>query len=424
MRRYRFPSALLVVVLAGCSLGPSYGSASSAIPEGAQNAGSGIRFRTLYNFGYHRSDGAQPMSALYRTSECAQTCQEHLYGTTAAGGANKGGTIFDVYTDDVTVGYYDETVVMSFSPAQTGSDPTGSVIEAARRSQRWLLATASHGGAHGKGTVVTPRGTGATLSFNGRNGSLPTSGLTAGPHQQHGFLFYTTTSKGGAHGLGTILAIRLSQNELTSKVLYSFSGASDGANPNSGLNSSHFGTTFGSNDVPATVYEFDPGNSTAPATIYTFTSSEDGVDPTGVAVQYRKSTPVLYGTTVEGGASGYGTLYELKQTGSKYAKETLHTFAGGSADGAYPQGALANVYYYGKFSGYYGVTEKGGSHDCGTIFRLDISSGDYAVVYSFTCGKDGAYPKAPLVYGADGLTGTTSAGGHYHRGTVFTFKAP
>jgi uncharacterized repeat protein (TIGR03803 family) len=424
MRHRDFGSILFVLTLIGCSLaGSNSTSPSSAMAERADSHGSSIAFRTLYSFGYHQSDGAQPQSALYRTESCTQTCQEHLYGTTAAGGANNAGTVYDVYTYDQTQGYYDGMVVMNFSPTATGSDPMGSVILAAHRSGGTLLTTASQGGAHGKGTVVSVH-TGITLSFDGHNGSLPTSGLTATPQRQHGYLFYTTTSEGGAHGLGTILAIGLSKDKLTSRVLYSFTGNSDGAHPNSAFSSSFFGTTSGSKTVPATVYEFNPGLSSVPTTIYTFTSSKDGAQPTGVAVLVKHSVPVLYGTTVQGGAAGYGTLYELKKTGSSYKKVTLHTFAGGSADGAYPQGSLANVYYYGKFSGFYGVTEKGGSHDCGTIFRINLLTAEYAVVYSFKCGKDGAYPEAPLVFGADGLAGTTSADGAYHGGTVFTFKTP
>lgn len=425
MRRYRLWSALLVIALAGCSLvGSSSTSESSAIPgESAHSGSSSIKFRTLYRFGYHQSDGVHPRAALYSTASCTQTCQENIYGTTAAGGTNNAGIIYDVSTDDLTIGNFDESTVMNFSPAGTGSDPTGSVIRDKNGFGGSLLTTASRGGAHDKGTVVKLRGAGSVLSFAGHNGAFPTSGLTAGPRQRHGYLFYTTTSGGGAQGLGAILAIRLSNNRLTPKILYSFSGKSDGAHPNSQLvgESSFIGTTSGSKDVAATVYEFTPGQSSTPTTLYTFENSADGAEPTGVIEQSESSVPVLYGTTIEGGSSGYGTLYELKQTGSQYTKVTLHTFAGGSADGAYPQGP-PSYRSNGTFSGFYGVTEKGGSHNCGTIFRYDLDSGNYAVVYSFKCGKDGAYPEAPLASGADGLCGTTSAGGFANKGTVFTFR--
>lgn len=424
MQRPDFSSILLVLVLAGCSLGGSSNTPQgSAIPQRAQSASSSIAFRTLYSFGYHQYDGSKPKSALHAIFNCTRTCSENIYGTTAAGGVNNAGTVYDIYTDDATLGYYDGVVDMSFSPAQTGSNPTGSVIRDKSGHGATLLATASQGGAHGKGTVVKLSGAGFTLSFDGHNGAFPTSGLTAGPHQRLGYRFYTTTSAGGAHGLGAILAVRLWNEKLTPSVLYSFSGKSDGVHPNSAIGPYYFGTTSGSKRAPPTVYQFNPKGSPVLTTIYTFASSEEGTEPTGVVWQLKGSHAVLYGTTLRGGSPGYGTLYELKPAGSKYTKVILHAFAGGSADGIYPQGTIYSGSYNG-FSTLYGVTEKGGSHNCGTIFRFDLDSADYAVLYSFKCGKDGAYPQAGLAFGADGLVGTTSAGGAYHQGTVFTFKIP
>ena len=81
---------------------------------------------------------------------------------------------------------------------------------------------------------------------------------------------------------------------------------------------------------------------------------KDGADPTGVFAVSQNSVSVIYGTTAQGGSSGYGTFYELKQTGSHYKKVTLHTFAGGSTDGAYPQGAPA----YRSDNEFYGVTKR------------------------------------------------------------------
>ena len=153
-------------------------------------------------------------------------------------------------------------------------------------------------------------------------------------------------------------------------------------------------------------------------TLYTFESSSDGVTPTGVvAAGYAAPKVVLFGTTVKGGSTGYGTLYELKVNGSTSIKTTLHTFTGSSGDGAFPQGPLASGY---------GVTKSGGSGGCGTIFSVDILSGKYTSLYSFTCGDGGAYPEAPLTwYGGfygNFLYGTTSAGGTANEGTVFSYK--
>jgi uncharacterized repeat protein (TIGR03803 family) len=85
------------------------------------------------------------------------------------------------------------------------------------------------------------------------------------------------------------------------------------------------------------------------------------------------------------------------------------------------------VYGGESFSSLYVVTRGGGSGGCGTIFSYDLSSAKYRLLYSFSCGADGAYPEAPIIsdvtYG--GLYyGTTSAGGTAGDGTVFSFTPP
>ena len=57
--------------------------------------------------------------------------------------------------------------------------------------------------------------------------------------------------------------------------------------------------------------------------LYSFTGGTDGADPQGVIFDTQGN---LCGTTVHGGAHGYGTVFKLSQRG----KETLlHIFQGG-----------------------------------------------------------------------------------------------
>lgn len=419
MRRHSMWWIMLFALLTGCSLTRSSFPGAPAATEHLRSEASAITLVTLYSFGVAAYDGAHPQSAPFTTGRsCANTCREDIYGTTSAGGVDDSGTVYDVFSNNLTAKEFGEYVVMSFSPTSTGSDPTGSVVLALRQGRGPLLTTASQGGQYGQGTVIALiGGPPAVRPLSGRDGAFPTSGLTDGPHQKNGHVFYTTTSGGGAHALGAILEVKLSAKELSSKVLYSFLGHSDGAHPNSPLSAGYFGTTSGSKDIPATVYEFVPGPMSALTTIYTFGSSADGTDPMGVYADFEGSIPLLFGTTRKGGSSGYGTLYELKQEGTNYTRISLHAFTGGRSDGAYPQGPPQ------KFDDFlWGVTKKGGRHNCGTIYRLDSYSGGYEVVYSFKCGKDGAYPEAPLTAGgAQGLIGTTTAGGTDNDGTVFSF---
>jgi uncharacterized repeat protein (TIGR03803 family) len=354
---------------------------------------------------------------------CASVCTAEVIGNTSTGGTNNAGTIYLLFSPDLTTGgRWTERALLSYTPSETGSDPTGSVI--ARNGYGGpIFGMASQGGTHGKGTAVEIKGTTDTvLSFNGRDGAFPAGGLFHLGHTN-----FAATSAGGSHDLGAIVSITR-YKRLRPKVLYSFSGQSDGEYPNSQLTACdqygcpHYGTTAGSKSVPATVYAFTPGKGLA--TLYTFASSKDVGTPTGVTPYgyYGSSKNVsLFGTTLKGGSSGYGTLYVLKPHGSTYKKVTLHTFAGAATDGAYPYGPP--IITEGEHL--YLVTASGGSGGCGTIFSYDLSSAKYTLLYSFRCGADGAYPEAPIVsdvtYG-NLYYGTTSAGGTANDGVVFSFN--
>ncbi len=111
-----------------------------------------------------------------------------------------------------------------------------------------------------------------------------------------------------------------------------------------------------------------------------------------------------------GGASGYGTVFEVTPDGTE---TVLHSFTGGT-DGSYPAAGLLRD----AKGNLYGTTTGGGSDGYGTVFRVTMT-GTETVLHSFT-GSDGYYPIAGLVKDANGnLYGTTEFGGSHGSGTVF-----
>ena len=74
----------------------------------------------------------------------------------------------------------------------------------------------------------------------------------------------------------------------------------------------------------------------------------------------------LYGTTVYGGTSGDGTVFQVSTAGTE---AVIYTFAGG-ADGANPYAGLTNV--NGTL---YGTTNRGGANGHGAVFNI-TTSGD------------------------------------------------
>ena len=158
-----------------------------------------------------------------------------------------------------------------------------------------------------------------------------------------------------------------------------------------------------------------PGDSASFQVVYTFQDSADGGNPfAGLTVDRAGN---LYGTTSSGG-SGYGTAFELKNTAKGYKYVVLHTFAGGS-DGANPYARLMP----GAGGKLYGTTVNGGGAGAGTVFELLPGKAPRTerVLYAFTQSVQGANPSAgDLTIDSNGVIyGTTQYGGAYGQGTVF-----
>ncbi len=94
--------------------------------------------------------------------------------------------------------------------------------------------------------------------------------------------------------------------------------------------------------------------------LHSFTGGSDGSNPEGSLIQ---SGSTLYGMTYEGGSGGYGTIFSEPVAGGP--ETILHSFTGGNADGEYPDGSLIQ-----SGSTLYGMTNGGGSGGKGTIFSI------------------------------------------------------
>ena len=97
--------------------------------------------------------------------------------------------------------------------------------------------------------------------------------------------------------------------------------------------------------------------------LYSFTGGTkgDGANPEAGLVQDTHGN--LYGTTISGGAHGYGTVFEVDTTG----KETvLYSFTGANGDGGAPRAGLV-LDMQGNL---YGTTTGGGASGAGTVFQL------------------------------------------------------
>jgi len=156
------------------------------------------------------------------------------------------------------------------------------------------------------------------------------------------------------------------------------------------------------------------------AVIHSFNNNgKDAADP--VASLVADSNGNLYGTTNEGGAYGYGTVFELSpKTGGGWTSKILHNFNNNNIDGYNPEASLI----FDASGNLYGTTVNGGDYLYGTAFELSPSAGNWTeqILHGFgpDTTSDGWFPQASLVFDSAGnLYGTAPAGGIHGGGTVF-----
>ena len=344
------------------------------------------------------SDGANPFSGVILDSA------GNLYGTTAYGGSayrNAGhGVVYELSTTGQL------TVLYTFSGGTDGAYPYAGVI---RDSAGNLYGTTYFGGAAGQGVVykvATANSETVLYSFTGgADGANPYASVI---RDSAGNLYGTTFAGGGA-GQGVLYKLNTAGNETP---LYSFAGGADGANPNAGVvrdsAGNFYGTTiYGGTSRAGVVYQVTAAG--AETVLYTFTGGTDGTGPYAGVI--RDTVGNLYGTAAYGGAAGEGVAYKLDTTG---VQTVLYGFP--ESGGGY--GPNSGVILDGA-GNLYGTTPQGGSLGAGVVYRMS-AAGHEAVLYSFTGGADGSNPNSGVVRDSAGnLYGTTFNGGTFGYGTVY-----
>ena len=261
-------------------------------------------------------------------------------------------------------------------------------------------------------TVALPAQTFTTLvNFDGTDGAAPYyMSLVQGTDGN----LYGTTPDGGAHGVGAVFKMTPSGTLTT---LYSFcpqTGCSDGETPYAGLvlgaDGNFYGTTYeGGAGIYGTVFKITSAG--ALTTLHSFDDT-DGAYPYGGAL-IQATNGSFYGTTYVGGAHGDGTVFRITSGGTL---TTLHSFD--YTDGEAPVGGVIQ----GTDGNLYGTTIEGGANGDGTVFKITLG-GTLTTLHSFD-GTDGKEPYAALVQASNGtFYGTTLQGGANLRGTAFTITS-
>jgi uncharacterized repeat protein (TIGR03803 family) len=293
----------------------------------------------------------------------------NLYGTTLYGG-NIGcfqddgcGTVFKVSPSGK------ETVIYRFTGMNgDGVLPAGLAGDGAGN----LYGTTQSGGEFSQGTVfkIDSSGNETVLhSFKGypNDGSGPLDGVVLDAEGN----IYGATFLGGTYGSGSIF--ELSSTGLES-VLYSFGAAINAGFENEGSllrdpAGNLYGTTVVGGDVNCdcgVVYKLDLAGTYS--VLYGFTGAADGANPqTGLGIDAEGN---LYGTTSAGGGTNdCGTVFKLSPSGTL---TPLHAFTGCGEDGVLPTTAP----FVDAAGNIYGTTGSGGRissecpFGCGVVFKI------------------------------------------------------
>jgi uncharacterized repeat protein (TIGR03803 family) len=358
-------------------------------------------YKVLYSFTNDFAAGEHPSSSLVRDPE------GNLYGI-ALGGTFGRGIVFELSSAGI------EQVLYNFK----GSDGDGDVPDSMsfRDSAGNLFGTTFQGGAYSFGTVfkLDPQGR-ETIVYN----LCPKTPCTKGAYPggvipvKNGSI-YGITYAGGNYscnltGCGTVF--RIGPKGFYT-LLHAFGGGGpDGQSPNAGLvldaSNNAYGTTqYGGAYGRGTVFKVtSSGNETVE---YNFDGAANGAYPNGGLV--RDTGGNLYGTTFQGGAYNYGTIFKITALGQF---TVLYSFPGGPS-GANPYASL-NLDQQGNI---YGTTYSGGSQNFGTIFKLD-ASGNETVLHNFPKEGQGVHPSGLIIDASGNLYGTTYQGGKYNYGSVF-----
>ncbi len=331
-----------------------------------------------------------------------------LYGATFQGGATNKGVVYRMARDG-----QDFVLLHEFgSIAGNGSGAASGLIEG---RDGWLYGTCFSGGTNDAGTVFKLRrdGTGFTTlwEFSEATGRLPQGGLIEARDRR----LYGTCSRGGESDAGTVFGLERDGSGFA--LLREFDGL-DGSNPVASLFEGSDGGLYGTTREGGalgfgTVFRVSNRGERFRVLWDFFGPDWDGFRPFCALVEGTDGA--LYGTAAGGGEVDGGTVFRINKDGSAY--EILRSLGVSFVEGKNPFNGLTRL----PGGRLVGTTFSGGGANSGCVFTLREDGSEYGLVWSFSAsGGDGVGPANPLIESADGwLYGTTDGGGYYARGSVF-----
>lgn len=330
------------------------------------------------------------------TISAIQSQNHELWGVTAGGGANDGGTVYQLELDGS-----EHEIVHDFSRIQ-GSGPIFCEFTSISNSK---LIAAIRGGRFGNGIFIeydieTNKYVELYCISDDIQGYDPTGKVL---YIDDNYLFGMTRF-GGVNNLGVLYKLNL--NNMQYSKLIDFDGE-NGANPIGSLllssNGSIYGmTSGGGDDNSGVIFKYNI-ESNQYNKVHDFGGADNGY-PYGALVENIDG--LLYGLS--------GSLFSLDPTNNNF--ELISSFGGYL--GGDPMGSLMLA----DDGMYYGITTLGGEFGNGTIFQFDPNLSEINVVHH--CGNDESMafcPNTPVQAVNGKLYGLTYGGGDEYNGRIFEY---
>ncbi len=331
-------------------------------------------------------------------------------GTMLSGGANGSGMVYSIDSDGS-----DFHLLKQFSPRALPSPSAGFI----KGNDGKLYGNFQNGGRDNGGHIIRiePDGSGLTMLYEYKQstGSWPSGNLMQAKNGE----LYGMTHFGGAHSGGTVFKIDPDGNGHT--VLYNFNSES-GTGPLGGVLQASNGKLYG---VTQNEGFFGAGS--------IFSMNPDGSDFT-VVFYFNNNAPInsgyysrgnliqgvdgfLYGSLFQGGTGGKGTIFKIRTDGTGF--KVIFSFSGNTVTGGNP----ASTLLLGSDGKIYGMTQTGGLNNLGIIFSIAIDGSNFTKLLDFDGLAKGASPAGQLTEGTNGiLYGMTNRGGLNDLGTIFSIN--
>ncbi len=331
-----------------------------------------------------------------------------LYGLSYGGGSGNIGTLYEYDPTNNTV-----VKKVDFTGTTNGSNPCGALYQA---NDGLLYGLTRNGGATNNGTlfsyniltnVLTKK-----IDFDGSgNGRRPEGSLIQHPNGK----LYGLTLDGGNLYRGNLFEYNILTNSLITKI--DFGDSNNASYPYCDLilgdNNLLYGLSGngGVNDL-GTMYKYNPINNVFNV-FYEFYAAIGG----SPISSFLYDNNMLYTPTYQNGIANCGSLIKYDIQNSICSK--IFDFStNGVWQGDMPIGKLVQ----GNNGNLYGITQKGGTNNLGTIFEYNLVLNTYTKQIDFTGALNGSTPCQNLLKASNGkFYGLTFNGGLFNHGVLFEY---